>query len=533
MHPNEGKLIERNAHFMKEKKHIDELFKARFENFEATPSPQVWDNIQAQLKEEKEDRKVIPIWWKLAGIAALLALLFTVGKTIFATDTIQKESEIVTTEETIKDSQNESDKKIQVLTDAIENSEMASEDNIEQLEDASERNSINHNAKQKVLQQPKEAVQTSIATQENKTKKVSEEKTNNAIQPQQKQQIIVNNERDAVAASTSEEKNKKLIPNNPLIKKDVAVFPTIEKEAVAQQEQQSKTTNEIIKKDAVVVEKTNTDIAATKVEENKKSIYDAIEEQNTVKTENAVAKNNTPNKRWDVAPNFAPVYYGSADGGSSIDPSFADNKKDGDVNFSYGVQVSYNITNRLSLRSGVSNVDLSYATGDIEIGSGPIASALRTIDYGNREIVVTAADKGSYAMQEDGSFGNITPKSTASDAQINQNITYYEVPLELKYAVINKKIGVNFIGGFSTLFLGNNEVSVSAQDFNSVLGEANNLSSVSFTTNVGIGFDYKLSRKFKFNIEPMFKYQLNPYTDSSVGFKPYYVGVYTGMSWSF
>lgn len=103
------------------------------------------------------------------------------------------------------------------------------------------------------------------------------------------------------------------------------------------------------------------------------------------------------------------------------------------------MQVSYNITDRLSVRSGVSNVDLSYATGDIEIGSGPIASALRSVDYGNKEIVVTAADKGSFSMQNDGEYGNITTKSTAGDAQINQNITYYEVPLELKYAVVNKK----------------------------------------------------------------------------------------------
>jgi hypothetical protein len=65
------------------------------------------------------------------------------------------------------------------------------------------------------------------------------------------------------------------------------------------------------------------------------------------------------------------------------------------------------------------------------------------------------------------------------------------------------------------------------------LGEANNLTSVSFSTNVGLGFDYKLSKKFKFNIEPMFKYQLNPYTDSSINFKPYYLGVYTGLSYKF
>ena len=83
------------------------------------------------------------------------------------------------------------------------------------------------------------------------------------------------------------------------------------------------------------------------------------------------------------------------------------------------------------------------------------------------------------------------------------------------------------------MFLGNNDVSVEAGDFSSTLGEANNLSSVSFTTNVGLGLDYKISKKFKFNVEPMFKYQLNPYSDSSVDFQPYYIGVYSGLSYKF
>jgi hypothetical protein len=228
------------------------------------------------------------------------------------------------------------------------------------------------------------------------------------------------------------------------------------------------------------------------------------------------------------------VYYSSLGNGSSIDPNFADNPQSGDVNMSYGVQVSYALSNRLSVRAGVNNVDLSYSTSGIEVGTGPVAAALRSVDYGSREIVVTAVDKGalSNAAPSNG-FGDIMPKSLQGDARLVQNINYYEVPVELKYAVVNSRFGVNIIGGLSTLFLGNDEISVKADNFNTVLGEANNLSSVSFSTNVGLGVDYKLSKKFTFNIEPMFKYQLNPYTDSSVDFKPYYLGVYSGLSFKF
>jgi len=37
---------------MKEKKNIDNIFTEGFKKFEATPSPRVWENIQAQLEKE-------------------------------------------------------------------------------------------------------------------------------------------------------------------------------------------------------------------------------------------------------------------------------------------------------------------------------------------------------------------------------------------------------------------------------------------------------------------------------------------------
>ena len=61
------------------KKHIDRLFQEGFKDFEATPSDAVWKNIAATLSAKKGKRRVIPIWWRYAGIAALLLLLLTVG----------------------------------------------------------------------------------------------------------------------------------------------------------------------------------------------------------------------------------------------------------------------------------------------------------------------------------------------------------------------------------------------------------------------------------------------------------------------
>ena len=92
---------------MKEKKHIDKLFKDRFKNFEVSPSPEVWGSIQASLESRKKDRKLIPLWWKMGGVAALLALLFTIGNTVF--NNSPTDETIVTSEEKIESVETKTD----------------------------------------------------------------------------------------------------------------------------------------------------------------------------------------------------------------------------------------------------------------------------------------------------------------------------------------------------------------------------------------------------------------------------------------
>lgn len=498
---------------MSTKKNIDQLFKERFENFEATPSPEVWANIQAQLKQQKEDRKVIPLWWKVAGVAALLALLFTIGNAVLSpseSDSIVKEDK----EPIEQPSQIEKSQKVHSTTseDNVIASEMIdTEEGQRNTEITSQELQKNDKTSQDALKKGhNKNNETVIASEKvsDKKKLQKQPSTNDRfIDP-----TITTKEQTGVASTSEENSEKQPTTVDPLLDTSKKVEAT-ENPATTIAKEETKKTSE-----------TDT--------ETKKSIFEAIEE-----TETVVAKTDTKKQldnRWEVAPNFAPVYYNSLSEGSSIDPSFADNTQSGDVNFSYGVKVSYQLNERLSIRSGVSNVDLSYATSGLDLATGPVAQALRSVDYGGKTVVTTAVDSGTLPENTSGNpFDNLTPKSASGEVQLIQNINYYEVPLELKYALVNSKFGINILGGFSSLFLGDNEVSVRADNLNETLGEANNLSEVSFTTNVGLGLDYKISKKFKFNLEPMFKYQLNPYTDSSVNFKPYYLGVYTGFSYRF
>ena len=65
------------------------------------------------------------------------------------------------------------------------------------------------------------------------------------------------------------------------------------------------------------------------------------------------------------------------------------------------------------------------------------------------------------------------------------------------------------------------------------IGKASNLNGVHFSSNIGIGLNYEIFKSFNANLNPMFKYQINTYTDNSNDFKPYFIGLYSGLSYSF
>jgi len=472
---------------MKQKKNIDQLFNERFANHQADPASHVWDKIQARLEKDKKDR-VIAIWWRTAGVAASLALIFSLAGLL---DNTQSNS-IVEQQPEVKNNSTPSPK----IDKAVE---------INLRQDNTRVATTNKDAQN-------QTITPQIEVNDNKTSK-------NKI-------IVLNKPKNAVAKLAV--KKDAGVPAKNL---GVAVVKPNNSPVISENK-------EIINTEVVVPTGSSTVIAAL---ENispegaeKQSIFDAIKEQKQLESKDAVAKISSQENLWEIAPNIAPVYYNTLSQGSSIDASFADNSQSGDVNISYGIGVRYALSDRLKIRSGISNVALSYSTSGIELGDGPVSLALKTIDYASEGVVVIAQDLGTFSSQnQDGTFGDITPKSTNGEAFINQNISYYEVPLELSYTLFDSAFGLDVIGGVSTLLLGNNEVSVTAGNYNEVLGSANNLSSLSFATNIGLGLHYKMSSKFRLNIEPMFKYQLNPYTDSSVSFKPYYLGVYTGLSFKF
>jgi len=276
------------------------------------------------------------------------------------------------------------------------------------------------------------------------------------------------------------------------------------------------------------------DVAGKELVENpvEKTIEEAIAELEELKEEEEEEEENVAFDKWKISPRIAPVFYNTLSTGSPIDNELSNNKKKGQLTMSYGLGVGYVINNRLTVRAGINNVELGYDTQDVAIYSSPETSdsgpRLKNINFepGASSLNLVSSD-GFSISQIPSSF------SLLFDSSLNQRLGYLEVPLELSYKVSDKKMKIDLIAGVSTFFLNKNEIYTEVDEKLRYIGEANNLNKVSYSTNIGFGFNYKISNAFNFNFEPMFKYQLNAFSKDSGNFRPYILGVYSGFSFKF
>lgn len=516
---------------MNEKKHIDRLFQEKFKNFEATPDDAVWENIHRALHKDEQKRRVIPFWWKTAGVAALLALLFTVGNAVF-----NKDNHLTTPNHNMV---------------GTEPNNSASEATKTSTSGVNKNNSSNFgkedtNPATAVHTNPSEVV--SANSKNNSTQhstNIENKRGNHNIAHEDASKENSNTTLKSQAIQNASRKNKTVISNSNedgFVKNTLNQTPLSSSEEIISQSNESakvildnkKVTTEVVKGSDQNISKEkekitpNQDLTTSNKEE---SIEDAIAKANP---ENEEEKEEQPN-RWNITPNVAPVYFNTLGKGSSIDGQFVNNSKTGEVNMSYGISGSYALNNKVKIRAGINKVDLGYSTDGIiafnemnSFSGKPGNAELRNINFKNQ------GASNAYLSTSNINV-NSAPQFLVSnaDGSLEQQFGYIEVPLELEYSIIDTKFGLNVIGGFSTLFLNTNEIYSLIEGERMIVGEANNINSTSYSANFGLGFNYNVSSMLKLNLEPMFKYQINTFTNTSGDFRPFFIGVYSGVSFKF
>lgn len=489
---------------MSDKKNIERLFQEKFRDFEVEPPTRVWSNIESKLNR-KPQRRIIPLWWKLSGIAASLVLGSLISYSILNSD---NQNGVTDSENSIVEVNNNPENE--------NNSKNGNENVGKDLKTNNPAIVVNPiNGKNNVVASSKKETKTESPLKfKNNSKKGFQFNSNKNIVSNRSHKNYLKSRKGEKAFQyntvTVAESNNKISEGNNSTPIADNTNPVIENKEEVKSLIVISDANEIIKKDSVTV------VVAV--------VPNPLEEllkEKLAKT--ATTDKKSKLKRWQVSSNAAPVYYSSASEGSPLDAEFQNNSKEYKTNLGYGIGVKYALTKKFSLKTGANAVAMEYNTNDVVFSQESFSNSISNVNTNLQGSFLQIQSKSVRFANNENKF----------DGKLNQKTGYIEVPVELSYKVLDRKFGIEVIGGFSTLFLNENKVSLLSSGLELNIGEANNLRSIHYSTNIGLGFKYNFWKSFQANFEPMFKYQINTFSSDNGNFKPYILGLYTGVSYSF
>jgi hypothetical protein len=526
---------------MTKKKHIDHYFQERFKNFEANPAEETWTNIEARL-DEKKKRRIIPFWWKFSGVAAVLLIGLYSSKSSFTAVEGTKNPVVI---------ESNSQKTSKNLNSFKTNNATSTRTLDVQPTNDQNKTIVNSNKTGKEIEKTLQN-NTAITKEKNNTlvnnTRPNKEKSAQTLLIQSKDNwLSTKSEKRGYAESkTSKIKHAKQFHStlNSNASQPVALNPT----KVSTNPTEMPSTN-LVKDNIPPINDSKTSIGintdvSTDLSTNQKIVVQETTLNDTTKIKGVATnpleellsekesktKQQSKENSWQISSNVAPVFLGSVTNGSPIDPMFKNNAKTFNTSMSMGIGVSYALNDKFTVRTGINKMSFNYDTKGIAFYADLQENGMANISptaSGKEITVVNTATETDNLLPFENSFVHL------NEGYINQKLGYYEVPLEITYALVNKRFGLKVIGGVSTFFLNENSISVVSQNISTTLGKANNLNDMHFSTNLGLGLKYGFMKSFEFNVEPTIKYQLNTFQSSAGNFKPYVIGLYSGVSYKF
>jgi len=498
---------------------IEHIFQEKFKDFEATPPKNSWTEIQNRLKEKKNKKNgVIPLWTKYSGVAAVLLLGFFVFKNNFDNPTIENSELVNNFNENGTNIDNNTKTETTTKEEDFTNSVVDNSNNNKSettTKDDFNNSVVDNSNNNKTKTTTKEDFNNSVVdnSNNNQAKTTTKDDFNNSVVDNSNTKNSYSDNNIKTKITTKDDFNNSVVDNSNINNQ-------ITENDKISDNKQNKIENESYKDNFVAIDDTENNDKNTIKKDLLEEVKLAQEE-----TEQSDLSNSKSFNKWRITPNAGAVAMNSLSEGSPISDKFTESPKEYQTSMSYGLGVDYSLTKKLSLRTGINKLYTAYNTNDIVV----YVSADRVEVLENAmNIETTEKDIIVVAKKPSASVGD-----SKTEGHINQKMGYIEIPLELSYKLLENKFGIEIIGGISTLFLQENEVSVLSNQMKTTLGKANNLNQTHFSTNIGIGFRYEIFKSFDINVDPMFKYQLGTFDKNSGNFKPYLFGVYTGLSFKF
>ena len=517
---------------MENKKDIGKLFKAKLDGLDKSPNENLWAAINEELQEKKKRRRIIPFYFYYSGVAVLLLFLGFATKSLWlpifeGSDKVENNLDI--------DSQ--TNKTTLDFNDAEVQMGNSSENNLNSIEDEESLNSIKDEAISITSEKDQDENGFNSKVNKNDNPSVKNSKSNpnrkgvlktavaNSPKPEKNISNTIsrkqNNNNNGGRISKGENPNSKYGSDNSILKTNT------ETEIL---NRTGSEIDEFFKNYKLKSTKDSLEIAVTGASENSKlenkqdsTKVDSLAIKRKAKVELRLAAQ----KKLDSIEAAKPKYYVFAQAAVSafdhfgkqsfIDPRLENYDITTELQYNYGIYFGFIANDKLNLRIGLNKASLSLTTKNVPlISQNPntaISGYFSNVDYN------TALSNEQLAEY----LG-------ASNVTLTQNVRFVEIPLEAKYKVYDGIIGLEAIGGISTLFLSKNELKAEANNKFLYLGKVNNGRQASASLNLGAGFNYKIGKNLQLNVEPMFKYYFRSF---EVANKPYSLNLRAGLQYNF
>ena len=264
-----------------------------------------------------------------------------------------------------------------------------------------------------------------------------------------------------------------------------------------------------------------------------------------------------PGKRdnkWAVGTQVTPLYsYRSLTGAGEAASSatYFNQVESGLLAYAGGVNVHFSPRKRFAVQSGLYYSKMGmminnamFASNEAVFGTSSLKTNLIAVSNSSGNIR-SGSDPGGgsfYAMSDNtrnettAVVDNLSDFSNLPSAggEVIQHFEYLELPVILRYRVIDRKLGFNVLGGLSTNFLVGRDAYFQQEGEKEFVGFTGDIKTVNYSSLVGVGLDYAVSGRLNLSFEPTFRYYLNSINEfSSLRSHPYSLGFYTGLSYSF
>jgi hypothetical protein len=185
----------------------------------------------------------------------------------------------------------------------------------------------------------------------------------------------------------------------------------------------------------------------------------------------------------------------------------------------YGVKTNYKLTKKWAVSSGfkinelgqkIAGVSYYERSGILNTPSGTLPIITNDFEGSNftkNNAVVLVSTNENYLFAS-----NSKSASGFETGNVTQNLRYFEMPIEVSYALLSKKktnISMN-TGGFVGKLI-SNEVLLNDNS----IGENNNVKDYVYGTSLSSTLQYEIYKKTKFFIEPGMNYYINPLENQS------------------